>query len=116
LGGGKWQIAHGLVNAILLPHVVEFNLIGNLEKFALIAETMGQRTDGLPLRKAAEQAVVAIKELNEDIGICQRLGDFGVEEKDLPEIAAEAIKSGNIAVNPRRTGIDDLINIARKAL
>jgi alcohol dehydrogenase len=116
LGGGKWQIPHALVNAILLPHVMEFNLIGNLEKFALIAETMGQKTDGLPLRKAAAQAVVAIKELNEDVGICQRLGDFGVEEKDLLEIAAEAIKSGNIAVNPRQTNIDDLINIAKKSL
>ncbi|MBT9165453.1 MAG: 1,3-propanediol dehydrogenase [Chloroflexi bacterium] len=116
LGGGKWQIPHGLVNAILLPHVMEFNLIGNLDKFTLVAETMGQKTDGLSLRKAAEQAIVAIKELNEDVGICQRLGDFGVEGKDLPEIAGEAIKSGNIAVNPRQTNIDDLISIAKKAL
>jgi len=116
LGGGKWQIPHGLVNAILLPHVMEFNLIGNLEKFTLVAEAMGQKTDGLSLRKAAEQAVVAIQELNEDVGICQRLGDFGVEEKDLPEIAGEAIKSGNIAVNPRQTNIADLISIAKKAL
>jgi len=116
LGGGKWQIPHGIVNAILLPHVMEFNLIGNLEKFALIAQTMGRRMDGISLKETAEEAVKAVKELSEDIGILQGLGEFGVKEKDLPEVAQEAIKSGNVTVNPRRTNIHDLVNICKKAL
>ncbi len=34
--------------------------------------------------------------------------EVGVDEERIPEMAADAMKSGNIAVNPRSTTIDDI--------
>jgi alcohol dehydrogenase class IV len=51
--GGMFSIAHGLANAVLLPYVTEYNLIGNLEKHAHLAALFGFDTGGMPLREAA---------------------------------------------------------------
>ena len=48
--GGFYNLPHGVCNAILLPYVQEFNLIGNLERFAVIAETMDINVKGMSLR------------------------------------------------------------------
>ena len=114
--GGKFKVPHGIANAVLLPYVMEFNLIGNLEKFKEIAEIFGEKTDGLPLREQAALSVKAIKTLNSDIGIPSNFSAYGVTEKDLDYIADEGIASGNIAVNPRKPSADDLKEIVRKTL
>jgi alcohol dehydrogenase len=111
--GGQFKIPHGVVNAILLPEVMKFNLIGNTAKFAQIARIFGEKTDHLTEREAAERAVEAIRQLNKDIGITQTLSDYGVEEEHLDAIVDEAILSGNVPVNPVRTTKEDLKNICR---
>lgn len=52
--GGLYDMPHGVANAVLLPHVARYNLIANPEKFADIAEFMGENTDGLSTMDAAE--------------------------------------------------------------
>jgi alcohol dehydrogenase class IV len=111
--GGQFKIPHGVVNAILLPEVMKFNLIGNQAKYAEIARIFGEKTDHLSEREAAERAVEAIRQLNKDIGITQTLSDYGVEEEHLERIVDEAILSGNVPVNPVRTTKEDLKNICR---
>jgi alcohol dehydrogenase class IV len=111
--GGQFKIPHGVVNAILLPEVMKFNLIGNTAKYAEIARIFGVKTDHLSEREAAERAVEAICQLNQDIGITQTLSDYGVEEEHLKSIVDEAILSGNVPVNPVRTTKEDLKNICR---
>lgn len=111
--GGQFKIPHGIVNAILLPEVMKFNIIGNMEKYAEIARIFGEKTDQLSLREAAELSVVAIRRLNHDLGITQTLSDYGVEEEHLDEIVEEAILSGNVPVNPVKTTKEDLKNICR---
>jgi len=114
--GAHFKIPHGTVNAILLPEVMQFNIIGNVAKFAEIASIFGEKVEHLTMREAAERSVVAIRRLKEDIGIVQTLSDFGLEEKHLDLIAEEAMLSGNIAVNPRKPSIEDLKNICRAAM
>ena len=111
--GGQFKIPHGVVNAILLPEVMKFNIIGNTGKYAEIARIFGEKTDHLTEREAAERAVDAIRQLNKDIGITQTLSDYGVEEEHLDLIVEEAILSGNVPVNPVRTTKEDLKNICR---
>jgi alcohol dehydrogenase len=106
--GSRFHIPHGLANAIMLPTVMRFNLSGNLTKFARIAQIFGELTAGLSLRAAAERAVVAIQTLKADIGISAKLGDFGMTEADIDGVAAEAMQSGNVAVNPRRPTLDEM--------
>lgn len=114
--GAHFGIPHGLVNAILLPEVMRYNLIGNLRKFAEIAAIFGERTEQLSLREAAERSIEAVRRLNRDIGIIQTLSDFGVREEHLEMIANEAMESGNVPVNPVRATAKDLIGICRRLL
>lgn len=114
--GSHFKIPHGVVNAILLPEVMEFNLIGNLPKFAEIAAIFGEKTEHLTEREAAERAVHAVRQLKQDIGITQTLSDYGLEEQHLDMIVDEAMTSGNVPVNPRRTTREDLKEICRKAM
>jgi alcohol dehydrogenase len=114
--GGQFKIAHGLVNAILLPQVMAFNLPGNLEGYKEISEIFGENTRGLTLREAAERSVKAIGQLNQDIGIPANMREYGIAEKDLDSIAVEAMASGNTAVNPRKTTLEDFKEIVRKLM
>lgn len=114
--GAHFKIPHGVVNAILLPEVMQFNIIGNVEKFAEIATIFGENTFGLTTREAAEKAVTAIRQLKKDVGIAQTLSDYGVREEHLDMIAEEAMLSGNVAVNPVKPTLEDLKNICRAAM
>ncbi|WP_078555259.1 iron-containing alcohol dehydrogenase [Bacillus alkalicellulosilyticus] len=114
--GAHFKIPHGIVNAILLPEVMEFNLPGNLQKFKEIAQLFGMPVEGLSPRDAAAQSVLAIRQLKEDVGIKETLSDFGVTEEALSYICEEAMLSGNVPVNPRQPTIEDLKQICRQAM
>jgi alcohol dehydrogenase len=60
--------------------------------------------------------VAAVRTLARDCGICGSLSKFGFGREHIDCVAVEAIKSGNVAVNPRRTSVDDLRQILEKAL
>ncbi|MCX7795599.1 MAG: iron-containing alcohol dehydrogenase [bacterium] len=109
---GSWDIRlpHGLANALVLPYVMEFNLPGNLEGYAEIAIAMGE-SPGSTIRETALKSVKAVKELIKDIGLPRNLKSVGVKKEDFDRIAEEAMKSGNLAVNPRVCRKEDLISI-----
>lgn len=114
--GAHFKIPHGTVNAILLPEVMAFNIIGNPVKFKEISGIFGERTEGLSEREGAERSVAAIRRLKNDVGITQTLSDYGLEEGHLTFIAEEAMLSGNVPVNPRKPTLDDLKNICKAAM
>jgi alcohol dehydrogenase class IV len=89
---------------------MEFNLPGNLEGYADIAIAMGE-SPGDTLRETALKSIRAVKELIEDIGLPRSLKAVGVRKEDFDRIAQEAMKSGNLAVNPRVCKKEDLISI-----
>ena len=114
--GGKYGVSHGLANTIMLPHVMAFNLPGSLEKFAVIAETMGEVIDTLPLREAAFMAVEAVQALIEDCGIYTTLEDLSIPEEALPELAEVAMTVLRpLENNPRKLTIEDAIDIYGEA-
>ncbi|MCK5554376.1 MAG: iron-containing alcohol dehydrogenase [Deltaproteobacteria bacterium] len=100
--GIEYHLPHGRANAIVLPYVMTFNLIGNPAKFALISEAMGEEVEGLPLMEAASLAVEAVKELLDQLKIPIRLRDYGISKKDIPKLVAGAMKaSRHFVPNPR---------------
>ncbi len=110
--GGRYGVPHGLANTILLPHVMSFNLPGALEKFALVAEAMGEAVEDLPVREAAYLAVEAVEALIEDCGITKTLEDFGVSQDDFPEMAKTAMTVARpLANNPRKVTPEDAVEI-----
>ncbi len=114
--GGMFGIAHGLANAVLLPYVVEYNLIGNMEKFAILAGVLGKKTEEMTTREAAERCVEALFELNADVGIPATLQDLDIPVDQLPEMARIALTvTRPVENNPRKPTLDDVINIYQMA-
>lgn len=98
--GGMYNLPHGVCNAILLPHVEEFNLIGNANRFRDIAKAMGEITENLSTMDAARKAIAAIRQLSSQVGIPERLRDLGVKEEDFPVMAENAMKDVCSVTNP----------------
>ena len=114
--GGMYDLPHGVCNAVLLPHVQEFNLIAAPERFVDIAKAMGEPVHGLSLMEAAELALKAIRRLSSDIGIPAGLKEMGVKESDIPTLAENASKDACGLTNPRRAAVGQLAEIYRKAM
>ena len=114
--GGHFGVHHGLANAILLPYVVEYNLPARLDKFAQIAAALGVDTADLRTYEAAHAALDAILELNQDFGIPAKLAAVGVKAGAAAAMARDAMKSGNVEVNPRKTSRKDLEEIFKRAI
>jgi alcohol dehydrogenase class IV len=112
---GYYEIPHGVANSVLLPYVMEYNLKGNLDKFANIASALGVSTVGLSRREAAQCAVSAVRQLLTDIDLPSSFKNMGLDEKLIPEISSKAMKSGNIRINPRCPKVEDIIDICKKS-
>ncbi|MGE5569655.1 MAG: iron-containing alcohol dehydrogenase [Rhodospirillales bacterium] len=115
LGSFDLKIPHGLAIAITLPVVMEFNFPAHFDRFAEVARALGEKVDHLPAHEAAALSVEAVRRLSRDIGIFSGLGELGFKEEHTACVAAEAIKSGNVVVNPRQASEDDLRRILREA-
>lgn len=113
--GGLYDMPHGVANAVLLPHVLEFNMISNLDKFADIATFMGENIDGLSKRDAAFQAIQAIKNLSEDVNIPSNLKSMDVKSSDFELMAKLALEDGNAISNPIQGTKEDIIRIFEAA-
>lgn len=114
--GGLYDMAHGVANAILLPHVCRYNLISNPKRFAEIAEFMGENIDGLSVREAADKAISALTQLSEDVGIPTSLAEFGVKEEDFEFMAKMSLKDGNSFSNPIKGTEKDIVKIFKSAM
>ena len=57
-----------------------------------------------------------IRDLNDILGIPATLGEVGVKAEAIPAMAADAMKSGNIAVNPRSSKLEDIEMLYQKAM
>ncbi|WP_446010779.1 molybdopterin-guanine dinucleotide biosynthesis protein B [Candidatus Electrothrix sp.] len=114
--GGMFGVPHGLANAVLLPYVVQYNLPGNYEKFALLAEVLGQNTEGLSRRDAASLCVEALYDLNADIGIPATLKDLDIPFDKIPEMAEIALTvTRPVENNPRQPSLADVIAVYERA-
>lgn len=106
--GGFYRIPHGLANAMLIPHVMEFNLPSAEDKFALIARALGESVEGLPARWAGSAAVEAVRTLCLDIGIPASLSEVGVPMDDIPRLVETALKvTRPVENNPRCLGPEE---------
>ncbi|QER40208.1 iron-containing alcohol dehydrogenase [Acinetobacter suaedae] len=114
--GGFYNLPHGVCNAVLLPHVCEFNLIACQDRYAKIAELMGVNTDGFTETEAAYAAIDAIRELSASIGIPSGLTELGVKTEDLAIMAENAQKDACMLTNPRKATHAQVVEIFKAAL
>lgn len=114
--GARYDIAHGVANALLLPFVMEYNMSAAMKKYGDIARAMGVRTEGLTEEQAALAAIDAVRTLSKAIGIPQRLGEIGIREEQLPQLAADALIDPCTGGNPKDVTVEDILAIYKKAL
>jgi alcohol dehydrogenase len=115
--GAEFHIPHGVANSMMLAPVMEFNMLGNLTKFACMAEAFGEDIRGLNRRDAAKAAVKALKTLAEDLRIPSHLSDFGVKKEDIRSLAEGVMKVTRLlANNPREMTLEDAKEIYGRVL
>ena len=114
--GSLHDIPHGVANALLLPTIMEFNMPKCVEKFGVIAQTMGVDTTGMSAQEAAQAAVDAVKALSIRVGIPQTLTALGIKEEDIPALAAQAIADVCTPGNPRDVTEAEIIELYKKVL
>ena len=108
-------VAHGVANAILLPVIVEYNALADHGRYEKIYNYIREGKE--PTKDFKPQMLVdEIRSLNAQLGIPASLSAVGVTEDKIPAMAEDAMKSGNIAVNPRQSTIRDIIALYHKAL
>ncbi len=106
--GGVYDLPHGVCNAVLLPHVCQFNLIARVDRFAKVAGALGAPVDGMAPMHAAQRAVEAIKELSAALGIPAGLEELGVKREDFPMLAEHAMQDACMLTNPRQATLEDV--------
>jgi maleylacetate reductase len=95
--GGRTGIAHGLANALILPHAIRFNLPAVPAELARLGAVLGDEAD----------PAGAVERLVARIGLPSSLRACGVTDADLDALAAAAPRNGNVARNPRPVSEDD---------
>lgn len=113
--GGQYDMPHGVANAMLLPTVEKYNILSNPQRFADIAEFMGENIEGLSVMDAADKAIEAMARLSKDVGIPTSLKAMGVKEEDFELMAENALKDGNAGSNPRKGTKADIVNLFKQA-
>ena len=115
--GGMFDIPHGLANAVLLPYVLQYNLIGAPEKYAEVATIMGCDTKGMNHKEAARCMVDSVFELNMEIGIPATLAELNIPADQIPEMARIALTvTRPIENNPRKPTLDDVVSVYQMAM
>ena len=107
--GGFLDFAHGEANAILLPHVLDFNYEASSERYLQIGKAMGlQDPDKGSLIAAVTQLVKAA-------GIHRSLAAMGLQSGDIPELARKAMLDACMVTNPRRPTQQEIEAIYERA-
>jgi alcohol dehydrogenase class IV len=113
--GSQFGIAHGLSNALLLPHVLSFNLPAAVDRYAEVAVALGE-----PRQASAEETARAgvrhLRDLCRKLGIPASLAALGMPETSVPAMAESAMTITRLLErNPRVLRLDDAVQIYRSA-
>ena len=109
-----FDVAHGVANAVLLPTVVDYNMTYANEKYKYIYDCICEK----PLSDdtfTPEMLAAEIRVLNDELGIPSSLSEVGVDSSLFDNMADDAMKSGNILVNPRPTTKKDILALYAQA-
>lgn len=108
---------HGVSCTIMLPHVMEFNMLANYTKYARIAALMGDKVEGLSSKDAARKAVEAVRNLSLELDMPQRLRDIGIKKDSISRMADNLFIycPRHLSNNPRNCSKNDAIKIFEAA-
>jgi len=114
--GGYLDLAHGECNAILLDHVMAFNLKTVPERFERIAQAMGMNLQGLTFAQKRMALMKKIRQMKDQTGINRNLANLGVSRSDLSSLSETALRDPCMITNPRQPSKRDIEVIYEEAL
>jgi alcohol dehydrogenase class IV len=113
--GGRFHVAHGVSNAVLLPHVIRFNLDHAPDRYAEVALAVGASA-GPTTRAMAAHLVDRLQQLSRACGVPQRLSELGVPREAIPSMARSAMQVTRLLKNNLRPVTEeDAIRIYEEA-
>lgn len=112
--GGFFGVPHGIANAVLLPTILEFNALADKGKYEKIYDFIKRGKTGNSF--IPEMLINELRELLEQLSIPKTLSELGVKHELIHDMAVDAMKSGNVLINPRQTTLADIEALYQKAL
>jgi len=112
--GAMFDVPHGVICALLLPYVIEYNIPARTDKYAQIAEAMGVDTKGSD-EGSAYKLISFIRDLLTRLKLPQQLRNVGIENKDISAIA-RSTRGSSLSNNPREASEESLEQILSAAL
>lgn len=115
--GGRFDIAHGVANALLLATVMKYNAESpSKPKFRLIAECFGFDTKKLTDDDCVKKVVSEVKKMSKKLNIPQTLTELGIKESDLDALSQNAYNDICTGGNPRETSVEDIKKLYKSLL
>jgi len=99
--GGRFHIAHGVANSLLLPHVIRFNAPAAPERYAEVALALGVQP-GASASATAERGVAFLAQLSRDCGAPQTLSEINIPRGAIPSLAKAAMQVARLLKNNLR--------------
>lgn len=99
--GSEYHIPHGISNALLLPHVLEYNLPFGVERYLGIARAIGVPEYASDMETARE-GIRRIGDLCRKVGIPPGIREFNVPANAVPSLARSAMKVQRLLKNNLR--------------
>lgn len=114
--GGKYNVPHGLANAIILPYVLESFGKKAHKRLAILSDELSLCEKTKSNKEKSEAFISWIRALNKSMNIPEKF-DISYNENDVLEMAHHAIKEGNpLYPVPREFTLEDFMKIYRKIL
>jgi len=114
--GAMYGVPHGVANALMLPHVMEFNAMAAPEKFSEIAVALGEDVSELSLRDASLRAASRVRQMCVDLRMPLSLRSTGVREEDFPAIVKNTMTFARLPNNIRTVTEHDVEMILSGAM
>ena len=113
--GGYKDLPHGECNALLLPHVIDFNFSAAPERFKVIAEAMGLDSRGMSIGEVRSWLLRSMTALREAVGIDEHLASRGIRADDIPVLSRKAVLDPCLVTNPKSATSRDIQVIYEEA-
>jgi alcohol dehydrogenase len=113
--GGQYHVSHGLSNALVLPHILRFNLPEASEHYTELASTLAPITEG-KFPPTAQGLIDCMVDLTQQSGLPTTLRELNIPMSVIPALAEDAMLQTRLLVNnPRALTLDDALSIYQSA-
>lgn len=117
--GARFDVPHGVANALLLPYVMEYNKNCCIKKYGDIARAMCVDIKGMTEEEAANAAIEAVKQLSKDVNIPQTIKELKkrgtdevlIKKEDLDQLSKDAFIDPCTGGNPRKTSVEEILEL-----